>query len=49
MVKGKTMPSPRLCKPRSNEAVFIVFSVSYPESPERRVFQNTTLCIKNRK
>jgi hypothetical protein len=31
MVKGKTMPSPRLYKPRSNDVVFMVFSVSFPE------------------
>jgi hypothetical protein len=30
MVKGKMMPSSRLCKPRSNETVFVVFPVSWP-------------------
>jgi stress response protein SCP2 len=28
MVKGKIKPSPRLCKSRSNEVVFMVFPVS---------------------
>jgi hypothetical protein len=28
MVKGKMMPSPRLCKLRSNEAVFVVFPIT---------------------
>jgi hypothetical protein len=28
MVRGKMMPSPRPCKPRSNEAMFVVFLVS---------------------
>jgi hypothetical protein len=31
MVKEKMMPSSRLCKPRSNETVFMVFLVSYLE------------------
>jgi hypothetical protein len=35
MVKGKVTPSPRLYKPRSNEIVFVVFSVSWLG---RRVF-----------
>jgi hypothetical protein len=34
MVKGKMMPSPRLCKPRSNDVMFIMFPVS---GPGRRV------------
>jgi hypothetical protein len=28
MMKGKMMPSPRPCKPRSNEVMFMVFLVS---------------------
>jgi hypothetical protein len=42
MVRGKMTPSPRPCKPRSNEVVFVVFPVS---SPRRRIFWNTNLCI----
>jgi hypothetical protein len=35
MVRGKMTPSPRPCKPRSNEAVFMVFAISWPN---RRAF-----------
>jgi hypothetical protein len=42
MVRGKTTPSARPCKLRSNEAVFMVFPVRWPE---KRVFQNKNLCI----
>jgi hypothetical protein len=30
MVREKTMPSVRPCRPRSNEALFVVFPVRYP-------------------
>jgi hypothetical protein len=46
MVKGKTTPSPRLYKQTSNEAMFVMFPVSWPG---RRVFQNTNLSTKSRK
>jgi hypothetical protein len=46
MVRGKPTPSPRPYKPRSSEAVFVVFSVS---CPERRVFWYTNLCTRSRK
>jgi hypothetical protein len=35
MVKEKTTPSPRLCKPMSNEVLFMVFPVNWPG---RRLF-----------
>jgi hypothetical protein len=42
MVRGKMMPSPRPCKPRSNETVFVVFPVSWPEM---RVFFGTQIYV----
>jgi hypothetical protein len=30
MVKGKMMLSPRLYRPNSNEAIFVVFPISWP-------------------
>jgi hypothetical protein len=46
MVRGKTTPSPRPCKPWSNEVVFMVFLVSWLR---RRAFQNTNLYTGSRK
>jgi hypothetical protein len=46
MVKGKTMPSPRLCNPRSDEAVFVVFLVS---QPGRKLFRKTNLPTRSEK